>query len=427
VAALVVGARVACAQARAGYPAVFGGSDTNQSVVTLSMTFAEAYDQDLLTEAGATPQPTLQAGGSYTWLAPQMTVATHGRRLQFNAFSLSSVRYYPTFSQPLATNYNIGGGLMAKPGPHTTISANGGLTYAPTPLYALFAGSEAATKPDAPATAAADLQAGSLRSYTNNMSVTLEQAVTPRVTLTVLGDLQRTNYLKQVAGFPDMQSTDVGGRLTLAATRHVNLRFGFVQRQASYSQSLRTSEQDVELGIAVTRDLSATRRVTFGLNLGPTASDTGLSPTARPHLGLTGDAYVERQIGRSWTARSTFRRGLSYVGGLAGPAYTNGATVEASGFVNRHIDVLASGGFSSGQMAAQLTTAANFTNFMAFTRVRYGLSHAWAVHLEGLFYDYRFDRTVITVPGVPDRMTRVGLRAGLTMFVPVRSGHRVAG
>ena len=389
------------------------------------MTFLEAYDQDLLSEGGNAPQPTLQAGGSYTSFVPQVALATHIRPLQFNGFGVSSFRYYPAFSQALATNYNIGGGVSAKAGRRTSMSANAGINYAPTPLYALFAGSATATAtpPDASATAAAESQVDSLRSYTSTTSVALEQTLNRRVALTALGNVSRTQFFRQSPGFTNMESSDAGGRVTVTASRHVNLRFGFVQRVASYSEELRTSEQDLEVGVAVTKELSATRRLTFGVNLGPTASQIG--PAVGRQFLLTGDAFIERQIGRSWTARSTYRRGVTYVGGLAGPAYTDTATVEAGGFLNRHVDVSASGAFASGRIASQLPTGAKFTSFMAFATLRYGLSRAWAVHIEGLFYDYQFDLRAISLPGVPDRTTRSGVRAGLTMLLPLRA-DRVA-
>jgi hypothetical protein len=150
------------------------------------------------------------------------------------------------------------------------------------------------------------------------------------------------------------------------------------------------------------------------------------APAAARRFRFVADAFVDHQIGRSWSARTAYRRGLSYVEGLAGPAYTNSASVETAGFVNRRVDLLFSAAYATGQMAAPTVAAAQFATYTANTRLRVALSHDFAAYVEGLFYEYSFDPDLIVTPGLPDHFKRSGVRTGITMWLPMRSDHRAA-
>jgi hypothetical protein len=208
------------------------------------------------------------------------------------------------------------------------------------------------------------------------------------------------------------------------------MRLGYTYRQARYSALLRTVEHDVEIGIDYRRALSPSRRSTIGFSLGPTLIqmpfEASQSQGAGRQFRLTGDAFLERQMGRSWSARAAYHRGLSYVEVLAGPVYTDSASVEATGFANRRVDLSFSAAFATGQMASQNSAAAHFAMYTADSRLRFALSRHWAAYIEGLFYDYAFDPNLVIVPGLPSHFTRRGVRGGITMWLPVRSEHRAA-
>ena len=78
----------ALAQSRGGFRPVFGGAasaDANaRAAVNLSATLAEAYDDDLLAEGGATPGTGLRETGMYTSLTPLVSLYTQGRTIGFS-------------------------------------------------------------------------------------------------------------------------------------------------------------------------------------------------------------------------------------------------------------------------------------------------------------------------------------------------------
>lgn len=419
---LVVGARTGFAQTRPGYRPVFqGDGSSDAAALTFAMTMTESYDDDLLAEAGATPQPSLHPGGLYSSLFPQITLRTHGRDVSFTAFGSSSFRYYPSFGQPTAVDHTAGGGMIAKLGRSTTLTVNGSFGYAPTYLYALFAG-PTGVGPIETAGPAAAYQSDSLRSYIYGGTTTLDHTIGRKATVSLTADLNRTTFVGHVPGFVDTQTASAGGRFTYQLNRGVALRLGYTNRVSDYSAVLRTQEHDFDIGFAFTKNLSSTRRLTAGFSLGPTVTELPLinQPSKTGRLfRTTGDAFVERQIGRTWLARASFRRGLGYAAALTGPSYTTNAMIEAGGFLNRRVDLHMAAGYATGAMAAQIATGSQFTTYTADARLRIGLSRQWALFVETLQYDYQFDENLILVPGLPRQYNRLGLHVGFMLWQPM--------
>lgn len=428
---LLGSASAASAQTRPGYPAVFegDGNSVSQSALTLNMTMTESYDEDLLAEAGAMPQPAQHASGAYTSLFPQVTWRKHGRDLSFTVFGASSLRYYPTFAQSTAVDYTAGAGASAKLTRSTTLNVNSSFGYAPTYLWALFAGT-AMSSPIETAATASSYQTNTLRSYVYGATATLDQAIGRKASLSFTGDLHRTTFVGQAPGFVDTGTAGVGGYFNYAANRNVTIRVGYQNRTSNYSAVLRTTEHDVQVGALFTKNLSPTRRLTAGFNLGPTVTELpllGQPSRTGQQFRITGDAFVERQIGRTWSVRGSYRRGLSYAEALTGPSYTNNASVETGGFLNRRLDLSLAGGYALGRMAAaQIDAASQFTTYTADARLRIGLSRRWAAFIDTLWYDYDFGQSLILVPGLPRQFNRRGVHVGLMLWQPMWTEHHAA-
>jgi len=238
------------------------------------------------------------------------------------------------------------------------------------------------------------------------------------------GAYRYSNFVGNVPGFFDLNSTEVGAKYTYALDRHVNLRVGYTYRNTQVSRLLRPIEHDLDIGVDYTRPLSRTRRSQIGFSIGPTMVDGAIAPTdpeaATRHYRLIGDAFFERQMSRTWRARASYRRGIAYIEGLSGPVFNDGASVETGGFLNHRMDLTFSASAALGKMAAQ-KQAATFTTYTGNARLRVGLTSQWAVYLEGVVYEYTFDRALLLAPGLPTHLNRNSIRAGFTLRVPVRS------
>jgi len=433
--ALVFGAAEVAAQSRSGFPAVFGGgADASPGDhVDLMMNLTQAYDDNLLAAAGAgTPSP-VQTGGSYTNLAPAVRLQLHGRRLQLGVNGASTFRYY-SIGPTTATTYDVGAGFSAQVAQKTTVRVNQAVSYAPTDLYALFGTTSTPTTTPAlgePIGTAPDYQANALGSYTYGTNASVDHALGARTSVSFNGGVRYTDVAGALPGLSKTRTWDAGVHLARSLSHGVRLRFGYAYNDARYSATFWTVEQDVDIGIDYTRPLSATRRLTLGFSLGPTVASVPPAVAGEPqgsgnHFRLSGAAFLERQIGRSWSARAAFNRGTTYVGGLAGPAYTDSASIETSGFVNRRVDLLFSAAASAGQMTSQAALAAPFTTYTADVRLRVALSRACALYLEGLFYEYSFDPSLVVVPGMPDHLKRNSVRVGIDLWHSARSWNRAA-
>jgi hypothetical protein len=435
---LVVAAACVVPAARAqglpGFRPIFGGAappDPNARMsLNMSLALSQAYDEDLLADAGATPQPGVQESGMYTSLIPVVGLTTHGRRFGFSLSGSSNLRRYGQFGRTAATNHNLAGGFSANIGRKTTIVANQAVSYSPSYLYALFGDAPATPTPGAPIEGGADYKTSSFQSYTYATDAALSHSLSPRASFSFNGSMRKTNFVGNVAGVGDMQFSGGGGHYRYSASRGIVLNLGY-SRFESRNSLLRTTEHDLESGVGYTRVLSATRRMTFGFNVGPTLAQMELPiegrwESQRGHLRVIGDASFERALGRTWSTRASYRRGVTYIEALAGPAYTDTASVVATGFINRRADLLFSAAYVTGQMAAQTATAARFTTYTGDARLNIGLSRNMAAYVEGLFYDYAFDPRLIILPGVPSQFTRAGVRVGLTLWSGMTSEHHAA-
>jgi len=433
VAVFVCAAPAVLAQARPAVRPVFGGAappdpDARTSL-DASLALVEAYDQDLLADAGAAPQPGVQAGGTYGSLTPVVSFSARGRHIGFSLGGSSNLRRYQVGRLALM-NYGFAGGFNADVGRTTTIVANQAVSYSPSYLYALFGDGSTTPIPGAPIAGAADYKAASFQSYTYATSASLTHSFSPRASLTVDGGSRRTDFVGNVAGVGNMQWGGGGVQYRYSVSRDIVVSVGY-SRWTSSNSLLRTTENDPASGVGFTKVLSATRRTTFGLNLGPTLARAELPiggqwATQRAHVRLVGDAFFQREIGRTWTARAAYRRALTYVEGLAGPVYADNAGVTMSGFVNRRTDMLFTAAYVTGEMASQAASPARFTTYTGDVRLRLGLSRNVAAVVEGLFYDYRFDPRLIILPGVPSQFTRAGVRAGFTLWADRTTEHHAA-
>ena len=427
IAALLVPAPPASAQARsAGVGGAASGEQAREEL-NLSMTVGEAYDDNLAADATGPTPAAGETSGAYTSLTPGVAFQTRGRRMQFGVNGESNLRYYPSLGSTFAMNQSLGAGMSARVMRKTTLTVNQSFNYVPTYLYGLF------VKPTAPVLGepiitAPGFQTPSLRSYAYGTGVNLEHTINSRTALSFYGDGRRVNFVGNGENSSSVMSA--AGRVAYSVKQGAALRLGYMYREGSYSTALRAVEHNLEIGMTYVRPLSATRRWTVGFTLGPTAATVPfVAADTREVTGsyfrFVGDAWTDYQINRSWSARATYHRGLNYLETLAAPVYSDSALVETSGFLSRTVDLRVSASYATGNGLSQNAVAAQFATYATDARVRVALSRNFAVHVQGLFYDYRFDPTLVVVPGMQGHLRRSGVAGGFTMWMPVRSKSRV--
>jgi hypothetical protein len=129
---------------------------------------------------------------------------------------------------------------------------------------------------------------------------------------------------------------------------------------------------------------------------------------------LSAQLSTSYDVGRSWQLRGIARRGgVEYVAGLSEPVIGNSVTTSVDGLLSRRTDVFVSAAYSNGEFA--LTHSGRILSYSANARLRYAITHAWAVYAQYLYYFYDFDQNVPLLPGLPPRLERNVVRAGVTL------------
>ena len=423
VAAVLFGASQGLAQDPAFRP-VFGGRagvGTIKQAVDLTVDVAEAYDDNLLADSGTVLPSLFQVSGFYTLLTPRVAVKSNSDRFQIALNVGSSARYFAKSKEFLVTNHDAGVGFNAEVTRHTTFELNQGVAYAPSTLNGLFPGL------DAPASGEgfppeSSYAVDAVRSYVYMTGTSLTHNVSPRAALRFNAGYRFTDIIGSHAGYSDLRSYDGGGRFTYGLNRDVKLRLGYTYRQAQYSPVLHPTEHDVEIGLEYSRPLSRTRATGVGFSVGPQRVSRALiGQESGDTYGTAADFWLKHQFGRSWSVQSGYHRGMTFTEVLQSPTYTNGITTGVGGFLNRRTGLQISGAYSTGELALA-GAPSPFATYTSNVRLEVAANRVLATYAEYFYYFYHFDPSIQLPVGVPHDLTRNGVRAGLTLWVPVR--HR---
>jgi hypothetical protein len=419
------------------YRSLFGGSSsgTDPDGDWLMLTATEAYDQNVLGDVNAPVQQVLQKGGDFTEVNAEMNYRAASRRVQFASTAGTTFRYYRSEAQFLGVGHHVGAGATINLSPSTILSLNQTAAYSPSYLYGLFTNIAA---PELGHTnVGTNYAVTDSASYNYDTRVTLIEQVGARnsVALHVGGrytDFVHSGQATDTTGqsspgatvFRDLLSYEAGGTFSRGLTRDLHLDFGYTFRRTEYFDGSFPTEHDVNAGIQYSRPLSRTRRTTLRVSTGSVmlhAPAPGDAPgVLRPQYGMTAEAALTSQFGRTWQAEGGYRRGVSYIEGIQTPVLTDGLTTSVSGLLTPRINLLITGAYSVGQPTIA-NASHGLTTYTADARTSFALNRTWAFFAEYLYYFYDFSAGIVPV-GAPPHVARNSARAGLMLWVPMR--HR---
>jgi hypothetical protein len=341
----------------------------------------------------------------------------------------SSFRYYSDFDRVSNTSSGIGAGFAAALPGGTRWLLNQTVGYSPSYLYALFPGAPGDGPGELPAATAPDYAVNDVASFSYSTSTTFSRRMTERGSLAVGGTVNMTNFVRQVPGRENMQSYTAHAEFSRGLQRNSSTKLAYrVQGgDSGFAAGASAVEHFVEIGLETSRPLSATRRATFSVSLGPStvmipaeSLGTGAADDntrARRLYRVAGSAALGYQFGRTWQARASYNRGMEYLPGVQAPVLTGGVSATLDGLLSRRLDLNASGGYAAGSSA--LRSRSTYSTYTGDVRLRYALSRSWAAYVQYLYYFYDFRGTNQLVTGLPPRLERNGARVGLTLWLPV--------
>jgi len=414
--------------ARPFHGALFGvrHADTSAQRLDVSITALEAYDDNVFASFGATVDPNQQqVGGFYSMLQPSADFGWKGRRAQIGISGASAFGYYPQLKSVRSISHTAGAGFAAQLARRSTLMFNQTAAYSPSYLYGLFpTGGEVV--PGDPLPAAPNYSVNDVESYSYGSVVSLSQGISRRSSVSVGGNYRFTDFVHETAAQRDIVSKGLDSELAHQRTKKVSLRlsYHYLAGNLGYGPSVTTHEQRLEGGVSYSRPLSATRRATFGFNLGSSAVSTvgdsrELQFPARVYRA-SGDASFDYQFALSWQASGAYRRRLEFVPGVSQPVFTNGVSVGLDGLVHRRVQVGIAGGYSEGRSAI-LSNASQFNTSNVSARLQYALTSSTAIDVDYLYYFYDFLGGLPLVSG-PPRVQRNGVRIGLRLLIPALRG-----
>jgi hypothetical protein len=408
---------------------LFGSARGPVASQTLDFTASvtEAYDDDVLADTGTTFEPVGEerVSGFFTSLAPSLRYQALGRTAQFNVNVASAFAHYPHLSGLRSISHSGAVGTAFQLG-RTRLMFNQTMAYSPSYLYDLFP-SVAEPAPGLAVPVGPDYDVGDSRSLSYATLVNASRPVGRRGTLSAsanysFADFQGVAALRR----PDVRAFGMGLSFARHVSRNTSLRLGYSYRGGDVGGdgiASKTVAHGLEVGTAISRPLSATRRATFGFTLGSSAvsavEQTGVAGQDQRYRAH-GNASFGYQFNTRWQARASYQRDLQYVPELSDPVFTDGFTVAVQALLSDRTDLMGTVSYSNASSAlGSAQDAATVDTYTGDVRFRYALTRTWALYVSYLYYYYELTARTPSSAIVPPGLERSGVRVGLSLWLPL--------
>jgi predicted porin len=298
----------------------------------------------------------------------------------------------------------------------------GGVGYSPlyTPIFMLTPTGESPT-PDGVTNAEQALSGARLTgdyaiveraSLSYQGSFSLSQSVTSRASI---GARYTARYVDFTDGEETTQRFDtvaVSGGYRLS--RYSSFRAGYGLNSYRMENGVPTQRyHDFDFGIDYNRPLSLSgRRTRFTVAPGFALVSNG----SGLQLRLAGSATLDHEIGRTWTARALYSRGVRFVEGADTEVLANTAQAGVNGLIGRRLRLSVEGHMI---LSDDEENARDYRTTASSARLSYALSRRMSAYVQYIYYNYRFGEAVALPVTQSGRTSRQGVRVGITLWTPV--------
>lgn len=381
-----------------------------------NLMLSEAHDSELPTGGGfQIPQQSLQNGGYSTMLVASTNYVRNRRRLQFTGTALSALRYYQELDRISATAHSGSVSLNVAPSRLVALRMDQTAAYSPSYLYQLFPATGVPV-PGEPIPAAPDYQVNETRSYSYRSGATLTIGEQNRRRLTITGNLSRTDFQENTSGRRDLEVLSGSAGYSWNVGRANRISTSYDYRTGEFGFGGKTEEQRLTVGFEYNKPFSARRRLSLRANLTPSILDIPPSAEATAVTGrvsrLQGDASLNLQFTRAWSANASARRSVEYVAVLAEPVFADGGSLSVTGLFGRRTDLTASAGATVGG-SVRTVERGDLNTYTGNLRLRVAASGSLAVFGEYLFYYYDLGQITRRVDDLPREFKQHGIRVGI--------------
>ena len=412
-------------QVRRPFRGIFGGppDPTGKQSLIASGTAFVAYDDDVFAGQLASAE-TLHQGvrqdGIYSGMTAGLAYSRNSNRASAGLTADVGVNKYK--NRDLLPTYRVGANVGAQVARRTRFSVSGAAVYSPEFRLGGFTNPLSITGVQDPfSTVLADYDLYNLAALRTLAAGTLTQSIGRRASLDASYSLNNVDYINNAFNY----RTQSGGlRYTQRLTRNMNARLGYGYTIAEYKQRpdvLPPHIHHIDAGIDYGRALSVSRRTHVSFSTGSAilsgTGETFAGNTSGFSYHLTGAADLTHEMGRTWKAQLTYRRGVDVHEGFAQPFLSDGVNAGLGGLLSRRLSFASGADYVSGDVG--LRNGAHYVSFSTNTVLEYALSSRLALFGRYVYYKYDFDRQAALDPRLPRALDRQGVRFGLSTSIPV--------
>jgi hypothetical protein len=411
------------------YQGLFGGGDRQPGSpfpprVTLTLGGYGGYDDNAIAErvqSGADPRAQLGssfAGGS-ALLAYQRRASA---RTSVGATLAGDYRYLTEASDLSASSYSAGAGINRAFSARTNLNLAGNVAYQPFYQFGLPA---ALGEPliGAPTPSNLNLAILEQASWIYNASIGFSRRLSRVSTLDVSYTLNRQDFTGGQAvaegeqDFSDITGHAAGFLFRRTLTRNMGLRLGYSYRYGTYPlDTTRTfGGHNLDVGVDYHRSLQFSRKTSFSFSTG---TSIVRADDSRYFYRFTGFANLRHEFNRQWIFSTLYNRGMEFIASFSEPFFTDVLTTRLDGYFNRRTSMRISLGMTNGQVGLE-GASRDVTLFTGDAGIQFAVTRNLAFDASYYRFYYNFDTGVLLPGQLAPRLDRNGVRAGLTLFLPV--------
>jgi opacity protein-like surface antigen len=416
-------------EVRRPYRGLFGGPDNpTRTSLVLTAALYVAYDDDIY--AADTGSSTALSGprtrGFYQGAQAGLAFNRPSDRVSFNANADLAVNHYPS-QDDYSPTFRGAGGMGVQLTDRSRLNVNAASMYAPEYRLGLFVspidlGPIGLGGLDDPFdTVGADYDLYRLKTYRSVLSVAYHQSIGRRSTLSAAYAAGLAHY---VGSNLDYFNQGGGVGLEHPLTRNMSAHLGYFYSTANYtrqSDSRPLVIHNIDAGLSYGRALSISRRTHLSFSTGTAlvATDsTPLDSVGRDvNFRVIGNAALNHEIGRSWTAAVGYARSVDYHEGFVDPFLSDAVSASITGLLSRSLRFDGVVNYSFGIVG--FNSDNGFYAATANAGLEYGLTRRLAVYANYLYYQYRFDQPAALDPRLAQALNRQGARVGLRASFPL--------
>lgn len=406
-------AQAAQGEVRRPYRALFGGDPNDTTASSFSVNLMGAYDDNVRPTHGVTADPRFDDSGYLGGASASLILQRSGEKASFSLGASSSFRYYAAQQEFQSAAHGAFAQAGFRPGNRTSVQFRGGFMWAPlySPLLSSTGFGGDSINPAAPLELSGDY-ASSIRPATfTTGGADASHALTRRASLKAGYSFHRSDYTEEGRS---QRSDSVRAGGSYRVTRYSSLQLNYSRTMYRLDTGApRRDLHDFSGGIDYRRPLSFSgRRTTFTVTPGWALSERRGSL----RLHASGSATLEHEIGRTWTAKAVYRRGIRFVDGVDAELLANSATAGVEGLLTRSFSL------SLGtQMVVSDKTGGtrDYTAYAGSVRGSYALSRNVSAYAQYIYFSYRFGDGMILPATVGRRLDRQGVRVGISLWTPI--------